>query len=242
MKLNKNILEKKQFDELINEKDNFINFFSNQTSKDEFCEMCVFDIIMIINLISNRSYNDLYQYPVFPLLYFYNKKTGYSVNRNPKEHIGFQEITENSKIRKDLFLKVYKETVNEIKENTENNSENNIDLHCFNTHYSNSIYTSNFLLRLFPYSFSSIELQGNGFDDPNRLFYSIDETFNNIATQKSDLRELIPEFFYLPEMFMNLNSINFHKRANGELVDDVIMPKNSSNKRYISNNNDEDSP
>ena len=242
MKLNKNILEKKQFDELINEKDNFINFFSNQTSKDEFCEMCVFDIIMLINLISNRSYNDLYQYPVFPLLYFYNKKTGYSVNRNLKEHIGFQEITENSKIRKDLFLKVYKETVNEIKENTENNSENNIDLHCFNTHYSNSIYTSNFLLRLFPYSFSSIELQGNGFDDPNRLFYSIDETFNNIATQKSDLRELIPEFFYLPEMFMNLNSINFHRRSNGELVDDVIMPKNSSNKRYISNNNDEDSP
>ena len=242
MKVNKTILEKKKFDDLINVKNNFIDFFSSQTSKDEFCEMCIFDIIMLINLISNRSYNDLYQYPVFPLIYFYNKKTGYSVNRNLKEHIGFQEITDNSKVRKDLFMKVYKETVNEIKEYTENCLENKIDLHCFNTHYSNSIYTSNFLLRLFPYSFSSIELQGNGFDDPNRLFYSIDETFNNIATQKSDLRELIPEFFYLPEMFMNLNSINFHKRANGDLVDDVIMPKNSSNKRYISNNNDDDSP
>ena len=242
MKVNKTILEKNKFDDLINVKNNFIDFFSNQTSKDEFCEMCIFDIIMLINLISNRSYNDLYQYPVFPLIYFYNKKTGYSVNRNLKEHIGFQEITDNSKVRKDLFMKVYKETVNEIKEYTENCLEQKIDLHCFNTHYSNSIYTSNFLLRLFPYSFSSIELQGNGFDDPNRLFYSIDETFNNIATQKSDLRELIPEFFYLPEMFMNLNSINFHKRANGDLVDDVIMPKNSSNKRYISNNNDEDSP
>ena len=242
MKVNKTILEKNKFDDLINVKNNFIDFFSSQTSKDEFCEMCIFDIIMLINLISNRSYNDLYQYPVFPLIYFYNKKTGYSVNRNLKEHIGFQEITDNSKVRKDLFMKVYKETVNEIKEYTENCLENKIDLHCFNTHYSNSIYTSNFLLRLFPYSFSSIELQGNGFDDPNRLFYSIDETFNNIATQKSDLRELIPEFFYLPEMFMNLNSINFHKRANGDLVDDVIMPKNSSNKRYISNNNDDDSP
>jgi len=242
IKVNKTILEKNKFDDLINVKNNFIDFFSSQTSKDEFCEMCIFDIIMLINLISNRSYNDLYQYPVFPLIYFYNKKTGYSVNRNLKEHIGFQEITDNSKVRKDLFMKVYKETVNEIKEYTENCLENKIDLHCFNTHYSNSIYTSNFLLRLFPYSFSSIELQGNGFDDPNRLFYSIDETFNNIATQKSDLRELIPEFFYLPEMFMNLNSINFHKRANGDLVDDVIMPKNSSNKRYISNNNDDDSP
>ena len=242
MKLNKAILEKTKFEELINEKDNFINFFSNQTSKNELCEMCVFDIIMIINLISNRSYNDLYQYPVFPLLYFYNKKSGQIVNRNIKEHIGFQDITESARIRKDLFLKVYKETVNEIKEYTDNNLEYNIGLHCFNTHYSNSIYTSNFLLRLFPYSFSSIELQGNGFDDPNRLFFSIEETFHNIGTQKSDLRELIPEFFYLPEMFMNLNSINFHKKANGELVDDVIMPKNSFNKKYISKNKDGDSP
>ena len=242
MKLNKTILEKNKFENLINVCNNFIDFFSNKTSKDEFCEMCIFDIIMIINLISNRSYNDLYQYPVFPLLYFFNKKTGYSVNRDLKEHIGFQEASDNSKNRKELFLKAYKETVNEIKESNENNLDHNIDLHYFNTHYSNSIYTSNFLMRLFPYSFSSIELQGNGFDDPNRLFYSIDKTFNNIATQKSDLRELIPEFFYLPEMFMNINSINFHKRTDGELVDDVIMPKNSSTKRYISNINDEDSP
>ena len=36
---------------------------------------------------------------------------------------------------------------------------------------------------------------------------------------------LIPEFFYLPEMFMNLNSFNFHNRSNGELVNDVIIPK-----------------
>ena len=242
MKLNNKILKDNEFDNLINVKNNFIEYFSNKTSKDEFCEMCIFDIIMLINLISNRSYNDLYQYPVFPLLYFYNKKKGSSVNRNFKEHIGFQDEIINSKVRKELFLKVYKETVNEIKEYSDNNLEHDIDLHCFNTHYSNSIYTSNFLLRLFPYSFSAIEFQGNGFDDPNRLFFSIDETFNNISTQKSDLRELIPEFFYLPEMFMNLNSINFHKRANGELVDDVIMPKNSSNKRYNFNNSDEDSP
>ena len=47
--------------------------------------------------------------------------------------------------------------------------------------YSNCVYVSNFMIRLFPYSFCAIELQGDGFDDPNRLFFSIDETFYNIS-------------------------------------------------------------
>ena len=106
------------------------------------------------------------------------------------------------------------------------------------------------MIRLFPYSFLAIELQGNGFDNPNRLFFSIEDTFYNISSQKSDLRELIPEFFYLPEMFINFNSINFHKRSNGDLVNDVIMPKNislninhnliNSNENYIFINKNED--
>ena len=233
MKLNKKIIEKNKYDNLIDKENNFIEFFSNQTSRGELCEMCIFDIIILLNLIANRSFNDLYQYPIFPLLYFFDVNKRLSVIRDMKEHIGFQESTENSKVRKAQFLKSYEETINEINE-SETNKDNLImnELHCFNTHYSNNIYTSNYLIRLFPYSFIAIELQGNGFDNPNRLFYSIDETFNNISKQKSDLRELIPEFFYLPEMLVNINSINFNKRANGELVDDVIMPKNISNKRY----------
>ena len=32
------------------------------------------------------------------------------------------------------------------------------------------------------------------FDDPNRIFNSMDVSFENAISQKSDLRELIPEF------------------------------------------------
>ena len=231
MKLNPKIIDKNKFENLINKNNNFIEFISSQTSKGGLCEMCNFDIIMIINLISNRSYNDLYQYPIFPLLYFYDKQNNI-VNRDFKEHIGFQELSEKSKLRKTLILKTYQESINEANENNlyENENQANDELYCFNTHYSNSIYISNYLIRLFPYSFSAIELQGNGFDTPNRLFFSIEDTFYNISAYKSDLRELIPEFFYLPEMFMNINSINFHKRSNDELVDDVLMPHNVSSK------------
>ena len=241
MKLNQKIIDKNKFSDLINKNNNFIDFISDQTSKGELCEMCIFDIIMMINLISNRSFNDLYQYPIFPILYLYDKKNHKIIERDFKEHIGFQDFAEKSKTRKTLFQKTYQETINELNEkgfNENEENEENLTLNYFNTHYSNSIYTSNYLIRLFPYSFSAIELQGKGFDHPNRLFHSIEDTLNNISSQKSDLRELIPEFFYLPEMFMNINSINFSKRTNKEVVDDVIMPRKLPNKnKSISYNN-----
>ena len=230
IRLNRAIIERDNLSELIYKKNNFIEYISNKSSMGELCEMCVFDIIMLLNLISNRSYTDLHQYPIFPTLYFYDKDN-LLVKRDLKEHIGLNEVTESQKERKVLFYIAYQETFHDIQENNEFSEDFDIRSHLFNTHYSNIVYTSNYLIRTFPYSFSAIEMQGNGFDNPNRLFHYIQDTFYNIGIQKSDLRELIPEFFYLPEMFMNLNSINYQKKANGELVDDVIIPE------YISERN-----
>ena len=231
IKVNKKLISQDKPDELITKKDNnFINLISDKTSKGELFEMCVFDIIMLINLISNRSFNDIYQYPIFPLLFFYDKEKQI-INRDFKDHIGFQDKSEKSKIRKELFLKIYNENLNEKDEDEEDDNYSsdeegkNSHSYLFSTHYSNCVYISNYLIRFFPYSFIAIELQGNGFDSPNRLFFSIEDTFYNISTQKSDLRELIPEFFYFPEIFMNVNNIDFHKRTNDIQVDDVIMPK-----------------
>ena len=233
MKINEKIIEKNKFSDLISQNNSFIDFISDQTSKGGLCEMCIFDIIMLINLISNRSFNDLYQYPIFPILYFYDRQTKDYPIRDFKEHIGFQEFSEKSKLRKNMFINAYQETINELNENGEYENENNENpsLCYFNTHYSNCIYVSNYLIRLFPYTFSAIENQGKGFDSPNRLFSSIEDTLFNISSQKSDLRELIPEFFYLPEIFMNINSIKFGIKSNNEKVDDVSMPKFLKNKR-----------
>ena len=235
IKINKKIINKNLFSEMMDKSNNFFNFFIDQISKGVIYEISNFDLLMIINLISNRSFNDLYQYPIFPILYFFDKTSNKNIKRDFKEHIGFQKNLQQSKSRKDQILKAYKETINELNENNTyfDSEKKDISIYCFNTHYSNSIYTSNYLMRLFPLSFTAIELQGKGFDSPNRLFYSIEETLYNISSQKSDLRELIPEFFYLPEMFMNINNINFHKRHDDELVDDVIMPNNLSYKIKI---------
>ena len=124
-------------------------------------------------------------------------------------HIGFQAVSEKSKQRKNLIKKSYADSLKELEEDEEN--EDSQLPSYFKTHYSTHFYTSNFQIRIFPYTFLAIELQGTGFDDPNRLFFSIEETFFNISFQKSDLRELIPEFYYFPEIFWNLNKVNFNK-------------------------------
>ncbi|VDK46540.1 unnamed protein product [Dibothriocephalus latus] len=40
----------------------------------------------------------------------------------------------------------------------------------------------------------------------------------------TNVKELIPEFFYLPEMFENVNQYRFGKLDDGVLLDDVLLP------------------
>ena len=122
-------------------------------------------------------------------------------------------------------------------QNLENeNIENNISSVAINqlpsfygSHYSNPTYVSHFLTRIFPFSFVSIEIQGDKFDDPNRMFLSIFRTFESASTLKDDIRELIPEFYTLPEIFQNKNNLNLAQGktdANNEkiIINDVELP------------------
>ena len=99
----------------------------------------------------------------------------------------------------------------------------------FGSHYSNPTYVSHFLTRVFPYSFISIEIQGDKFDDPDRMFISMAKTFESACTLKDDVRELIPEFYTLPEMFKNINNLNLSQgKMNSEgkevKINNVILP------------------
>ena len=180
-----------------------------------------FDKLMIINIFSNRSFNDLNQYPVFPMLYNKIGKT-----RNLEQHIGFQELTKDGIERKQLIIDSY----NAVK----NIQEDNKELYYFNIMYSNGVYTCNYLIRVFPYSFIGIEYQGDGFDDPNRLFFSIKSTFYNTLDQRGDLRELIPEMFYFPPLFYSKNNIELNKILNGNEIDLVNIEdfKEGNSRKY----------
>ena len=216
-------------------------------------EISNFDFLMWLNILGNRSYNDISQYPVFPWilanyedplqveqieivecetkrtmsLALINNLSNKEVKQEEREiidylyrdmslPIGMLEINEESIKRKEEFEMNY-ETLLEVGD--ENNKP-----YVFGSNYSNPIYVCNYLMRLFPFTHISIEMQGKGFDKPDRLFLSVKSSFYNSTTQKGDVRELVPEFYYLPEMFKNINKLNMGILENGKQVGDVFTP------------------
>jgi hypothetical protein len=51
------------------------------------------------------------------------------------------------------------------------------------------------------------------------------ESYRCATEDVADVRELIPEIFCLPEMFLNLHSLDFGKTQSGMSVNNVILPK-----------------
>ena len=211
-----------------------------------------FEFIMWLNIYSNRSYNDLTQYPVFPwtLIDFDDplkkeiEPNDLNINSNNNKNneqtelsdysyrdlsspIGMLEIGELGEKRKENFISVFEELKNEADEFSGQKP------YFFGTNYSNPIYVCNFLVRIFPFTHISIELQGDKLDDSNRLFFSIKNTFITCTTLKSDVRELVPEFFYLPEMFININNLYLGKREDEIVVNDVFTPCNNDPYKFI---------
>ena len=95
----------------------------------------------------------------------------------------------------------------------------------FGSHYSNPGIVLSYLVRLFPYSEGAKELQGGKFDLPDRIFSCISESYFSATDDVSDIRELIPEFFYLPEFLNNLRNYDFGKTQQGQVVNHVNLPK-----------------
>ena len=209
---------------------------------------------MWLNIYGNRSYNDISQYPVFPWVLSNYEDPLKTVKENTKKKkqkkninaslndsdsdeeddnendtdkldynyrdlnlpMGMLELNEEGEKRTLLFMETY--------ETLKNDPDNEIKPYIYGSNYSNPMYVCNFMTRLFPFTHISIELQGNKFDNPDRLFLSVKNSFYNSTTQKTDVRELIPEFFYLPEMFLNINELNLGSLENGTIVDDVLTP------------------
>lgn len=57
-------------------------------------------------------------------------------------------------------------------------------------------------------AFCLISEQG-GFDIPERMFYNVKKEWESASRDNmGDVRELIPEFFYLPDFLLNSNNIH----------------------------------
>lgn len=96
----------------------------------------------------------------------------------------------------------------------------------YGTHYSSAMIVTSYLIRLQPFVKSYLLLQGGTFDHPDRMFFSIEGAWQSASqTNMTDVRELTPEFFYLPEFLTNPNGYDFGVRQNSKKsIGNVILP------------------
>ena len=71
----------------------------------------------------------------------------------------------------------------------------------------------------------AIALQGGYFDKADRLFTSIEQSWLSASSMNlQDVRELIPEFFCVPDFLVNKNKFDLGTTQKGDEVDDVQLP------------------
>lgn len=87
----------------------------------------------------------------------------------------------------------------------------------YGTHYSTPAYVISFLLRKNP--LHMIKLQSGNFDNPNRLFHSVNKEWKSVLENAGNVRELIPEFYMNdPSFLMNSMNLTLGIRANKKPV------------------------
>ena len=95
----------------------------------------------------------------------------------------------------------------------------------YGTHYSSAAVVLYYLLRLEPYTQHVLQLQSGRFDRADRLFHSVHESWLSASQQATaDVKELTPEFYFLPEFLRNGNRMDLGWRQSGARVDDVVLP------------------
>ncbi|SPJ74951.1 probable beige protein homolog [Fusarium torulosum] len=178
-------------------------------------EISNFHYLMMVNTMAGRTFNDLTQYPVFPwVLADYS-----SEDLDLDDPNTFRDLSKPMGAQTPRRVGGFVESYNALEEIGE------IPFH-YGTHYSSAMIVSSYLIRLPPFVQSYILLQGGSFDHADRLFQSIPEAWKSAScNNKADVRELIPEFYCLPEFLTNINGYNFGNReSNGVKVDHVELP------------------
>jgi hypothetical protein len=81
-------------------------------------------------------------------------------------------------------------------------------------------------MRLEPFSRLALSLQGGRFDVADRLFHDVGRSWRSASCENlQDVRELIPEFYYLPDFLVNTNHFDFGETQRGKTVHDVTLPR-----------------
>ncbi|CAL4219135.1 unnamed protein product, partial [Meganyctiphanes norvegica] len=177
-------------------------------------QMSNYEYLTQLNKLAGRSFNDLMQYPVFPFILSNYTADILSLNdptvyRNLKKPIAVQQ-----KHKEQHYINNYEIT----------GGMSDGPYH-YGSHYSNSGIVLHFLVRLPPFTQLFLRYQDGNFDIPDRTFHAMHTTWRLASCDSTtDFKELIPEFFFLPEIFLNSEGFNFGCRQSGEAVHHIHLP------------------
>uniref|UniRef100_A0A8C3PWX2 Neurobeachin n=1 Tax=Chrysolophus pictus TaxID=9089 RepID=A0A8C3PWX2_CHRPC len=186
---------------------------SNMTQRWQRREISNFEYLMFLNTIAGRTYNDLNQYPVFPwvLTNYESEELDLTLPGN------FRDLSKPIGALNPKRAVFYAERY-------ETWEDDQTPPYHYNTHYSTSTSTLAWLVRIEPFTTFFLNANDGKFDHPDRTFSSVARSWRNSQRDTSDVKELIPEFYYLPEMFVNSNGYNLGIREDEVVVNDVELP------------------
>ncbi|KAH1155653.1 hypothetical protein GLYMA_18G223300v4 [Glycine max] len=176
-------------------------------------EISNFEYLMQLNTLAGRSYNDITQYPVFPWIL-----SDYS-----SESLDLSNPSSYRDLSKPVGA-LNPDRLNRFQERYASFDDPVIPKFHYGSHYSSAGTVLYYLVRVEPFTTLAIQLQGGKFDHADRMFSDISATWNGVLEDMSDVKELVPELFYLPEVLTNENSIDFGTTQMGGKLDTVKLP------------------
>ncbi|KAI9803261.1 MAG: hypothetical protein M1825_002052 [Sarcosagium campestre] len=181
-------------------------------------EISNFHYLMLVNTMAGRTFNDLTQYPVFPWILADYSSPELDLD-NPRT---FRDLSKPMGCQTPERQADFRERYQSFAEMGDHNAP---PFH-YGTHYSSAMIVTSYLIRLQPFVQSYLLLQGGHFDHADRMFYSIEKAWMSASRDNmTDVRELTPEFFCLPEFLKNTNGYDFGVRqGSGGSIDNVVLP------------------
>ncbi|KAL7500214.1 hypothetical protein ACHAWT_008212 [Skeletonema menzelii] len=175
-----------------------------------------FDYLMGLNCLAGRSFNDICQYPVMPWVLS---------NYTSEEVPDLTDITNFRDLSKPIGA-LNEQRLEELLDRFSSFDDPTMPPFMYGSHYSTSAgVVCHFLLRLHPFSSLHRHLQSGHFDVADRLFSSVQRTWEMCTGRSAaEVKELTPEFYCNPSFLKNTNELKLGTMQDGEVLGDVILP------------------
>ncbi|KZV32196.1 BEACH domain-containing protein lvsA [Dorcoceras hygrometricum] len=193
-------------------------------------EISNFQYIMHLNTLAGRGYSDLTQYPVFPWV----------LADYESENLDLTDPKTFRKLERPMGCQTL-EGEEEFRKRYETWDDPEVPKFHYGSHYSSAGIVLFYLLRLPPFSTENQKLQGGQFDHADRLFNSVRETWLSAAgkSNTSDVKELVPEFFYMPEFLQNKFNLDLgenNQERRGSAFEFIRKHREALESDYVSEN------